>query len=130
MSEILDDLKYTKSHEWVRDNGDGTVNIGISDHAQALLGDIVYVELPEMDAEFGAEDPVGVVESVKAASDIYAPIPGTVVAVNEALDDAPETVNSDPFGEGWIYKLKLDSTDDLAELMDADTYRAEVEDDA
>ncbi|HEC04624.1 MAG TPA: glycine cleavage system protein GcvH, partial [Thiothrix sp.] len=129
MSEILDDRKYTKSHEWVLDNGDGTVNIGISDHAQELLGDIVYVELPEMDAEFGAEDAVGVVESVKAASDIYAPVPGTVVAVNEALDDAPETVNSDPFGEGWIYTLKLDSADDLDELMDADAYQTEVADD-
>ncbi|MEE9351824.1 MAG: glycine cleavage system protein GcvH [Thiotrichaceae bacterium] len=128
MSEIIDGLKYTKSHEWVKDNGDGTVNIGITDHAQALLGDIVYVELPEMDAEFGSEDPVGVVESVKAASDIYAPLPGTVVAVNEALDDAPETVNSDPFGEGWIYSLKLDSADDLNELMDAEAYKAEAED--
>lgn len=128
MSEIIDGLKYTKSHEWVKDNGDGTVTIGITDHAQALLGDIVYVELPEMDAEFGAADPVGVVESVKAASDIYAPLPGTVVAVNEALDDTPETVNSDPFGEGWIYNLKLDSADDLNELMDAEAYKAEAED--
>ncbi len=127
MSEIIDDLKYTKSHEWIRDNGDGTVNIGITDHAQELLGDIVYVELPEMDAEFGAEDAVGVVESVKAASDFYAPVPGTIVAVNEALDDAPETINSDPFGEGWIYTLKLDSVDDLDELMNAEAYKEEVE---
>lgn len=127
MSEILDDLKYTKSHEWIRDNGDGTVTIGITDHAQALLGDIVYVELPEMDAEFGASDPVGVVESVKAASDIYAPLPGTVVAVNEKLDDEPEVVNSDPFQDGWIYSLKLDSADDLDELLDAATYKEECE---
>ena len=127
MSEILDDLKYTKSHEWIRDNGDGTVTIGITDHAQALLGDIVYVELPEMDTEFGASDPVGVVESVKAASDIYAPLPGTIVAVNEKLDDEPEVVNSDPFQDGWIYSLKLDSADDLDELLDAATYKEECE---
>lgn len=128
MSEILDDLKYTKSHEWIRNNGDGTVTIGITDHAQQLLGDIVYVELPEMDAEFNQEDPVGVVESVKAASDIYAPIPGTVVAVNEKLDDEPEMVNSDPFQDGWIYTLKVDSADDLNELLDAEAYKEESAD--
>ena len=128
MSEIIDNLKYTKSHEWVKDNGDGTVNIGITDHAQELLGDIVYVELPEIDAEFGAEDAVGVVESVKAASDIYAPLPGKIVAVNETLDDTPEFVNSDPYGEGWIYSLQLDSVDDLKELMDAEAYKEEAED--
>ena len=128
MSEILSDLKYTKSHEWVRDNGDGTVTIGITDHAQEQLGDIVYVELPEMDTELNQEDPAGVVESVKAASDIYAPLPGTVVAVNEKLDDEPEMVNSDPFQDGWIYSLKLDSADDLNELLDADAYKEECED--
>lgn len=128
MSEIISDLKYTKSHEWVRDNGDGTVTIGITDHAQEQLGDIVYVEMPEMDTELNQEDPAGVVESVKAASDIYAPLPGTVVAVNEKLDDEPEMVNSDPFQDGWIYSLKLDSTDDLNELLDADAYKEECED--
>lgn len=127
MSEIPEELKYTKSHEWVMDNGDGTVKIGITDHAQELLGDIVYVELPEVDTEYGAEDTVGVVESVKAASDIYSPLNGTVVEVNESLDDAPEQLNSDPYGEGWIYSLKLDSADELAELMDADAYKAECE---
>lgn len=127
MSDIPEELKYTKSHEWVMDNGDGTVNIGVTDHAQELLGDIVYVELPEVDAEYGAEDTVGVVESVKAASDIYSPLNGTVVAVNEDLDDAPEQINSDPYGEGWIYTLKLDSADELDELMDADAYKAECE---
>ncbi len=128
MSEILSDLKYTKSHEWIRDNGDGTVTIGITDHAQEQLGDIVYVEMPEMDTELNQEDPAGVVESVKAASDIYAPLPGTVVAVNEKLDDEPEMVNSDPYQDGWIYSLKLDSADDLNELLDADAYKEESED--
>ena len=128
MSEILSELKYTKSHEWIRDNGDGTVTIGITDHAQEQLGDIVYVELPELDTELNQEDPAGVVESVKAASDIYAPLPGTVVAVNEKLDDEPEMVNSDPYQDGWIYSLKLDSEDDLKELLDADAYKEESED--
>ena len=123
MSEIPEELKYTKSHEWVLDNGDGTVNIGITDHAQELLGDIVYVELPELDTEYGAEDAVGVVESVKAASDIYSPLNGTVVAINEALDDAPEMVNSEPYGEGWIYSLKLNAPEDLDELLDPEAYK-------
>lgn len=127
MSNIPDDLKYTKSHEWVRDNGDGTVTVGITDHAQELLGDIVFVELPEVDAEYGAEDATGVLESVKAASDMYAPLGGTVTEVNEALDDAPETVNTDPYGEGWIFTMKLDSADDLGELLTPEAYTEEAE---
>ncbi len=127
MSEIREDLKYTPSHEWILDNGDGTVTIGITDHAQELLGDIVYVELPETEAEVGAEDTVGVVESVKAASDIYAPLAGTIVATNEALDDEPEMVNSEPYDGGWIYTLKIHSADDLDALLSADAYQKECE---
>ncbi len=127
MSEIRDELKYTKSHEWVLDNGDGTVNIGITDHAQELLGDIVYVELPELEMEVGAEDAVGVVESVKAASDIYAPLSGTIVAVNEALDDAPEMVNAEPYDGGWIYTMAITDADELNNLLDAEAYQQEAE---
>ncbi|CAA6817890.1 MAG: Glycine cleavage system H protein [uncultured Thiotrichaceae bacterium] len=127
MSNIPDDLKYTKSHEWVRDNGNGTVTVGITDHAQELLGDIVFVELPEIDTEYGADDATGVLESVKAASDMYAPLTGEVTEVNEALDDAPETVNTDPYGEGWIFTMKLDSMEDLGELLTPEAYTEEAE---
>ncbi len=121
-----EDLLYTKSHEWVRDNKDGTATIGITDHAQELLGDIVYVELPEDGAVFAAEDPCGVIESVKAASDFYCPLGGEVIAVNELLDDSPELVNSEPYGDGWIMTLKLDSTDDLDQLLDSHSYINEI----
>jgi len=127
MSTIPSELKYTKSHEWVRDNGDGTVTIGITDHAQALLGDVVFVELPEVDANLDAEESCGVVESVKAASDFYSPLNGMVTSVNEALEDEPETVNLDPYEGGWIYKLKIDDPTELASLMDADAYTALAE---
>jgi glycine cleavage system H protein len=127
MSEIPNDLKYTKSHEWVRDNGDGTLTIGITDHAQDLLGDLVFVELPEKDAEVSALDAMAVVESVKAASDVYAPMDGTVVDVNEALVDAPELVNSSPYNEGWLYSLAPADTAALNELLDADAYSVETE---
>ena len=125
-TNIPDDLFYTKSHEWVRDNKDGTATIGISDHAQDLLGDIVYVELPEESSSFGAEDPCGVIESVKAASDFYSPLSGEVIAVNEALDDAPELVNSEPYGDGWIMTIKLDSPEDLSELLSPGEYENEI----
>ena len=128
MNNIPHELKYTTSHEWLRDNGDGTVTVGITDHAQELLGDIVFVELPEVDTAFDSEEAVGVVESVKAASDFLAPLSGTVTAVNEALDDEPEQVNSDPYNDGWIYTLKPDDIGELAELMDADAYAAICED--
>lgn len=130
MSDIPNDLKYTESHEWVRDNGDGTVTIGITDHAQDALGDLVFVEVPEVGAKLAAKDACAVVESVKAASDIYAPLEGEVVTVNEALDDAPETINSDPYGEGWIFQLKLAGDDAGAGLLDADAYQQVVEDEA
>lgn len=122
MSNIPENLMYTKSHEWVKDNGDGTVTIGITDHAQELLGDVVFVELPEEGASYGAEDACGVIESVKAASDMYCPISGDVAGVNTDLDDAPESVNTDAYGEGWIFTLKIDDPEDLAELMDAEAY--------
>lgn len=127
MSNIPDDLKYTKSHEWVRDNGDGTVTVGITDHAQELLGDLVFVELPEIDAEYSVGDECAVIESVKAASDMYCPLTGTITAVNEDLDDAPETINTDSFGDGWIFTMTA-SADDLADLLDPADYASECED--
>lgn len=127
MSNIPSDLKYTKSHEWVRDNGDGTVTVGITDHAQELLGDLVHIELPEPGAEYGAEDGCAVAESVKAASDIYAPVPGMIVEVNEAVQDSPELINSDPYGDGWMFVMRVDDEDALGELLDAEAYAAEAE---
>ena len=127
MSNQPKDLKYAKSHEWVRDEGDGVVTIGISDHAQELLGDLVFVELPEVGAELSAGDECAVVESVKAASDIYSPVGGEVTEVNEVLTDAPETINDDPYVGGWIYKLKLADAAELGNLMDADAYLAHAE---
>jgi glycine cleavage system H protein len=122
MSDVPEELKYTKSHEWVRNEGDGTVTVGITQHAQDLLGDMVFVELPEVGASFGAGDDCAVVESVKAASDVYSPLTGEVTAVNDSLSDSPETVNSDPYGDGWIFKLKLADNDDLDQLMSAADY--------
>ena len=122
MSDIPADLKYIASHEWVRVEGDGTVTVGVTDHAQDALGDVVYVELPEVDVVLAAGDEAGVVESVKAASDIYTPLSGTVIAVNSTLEDAPEQVNSDPYGEGWFFKLRLADSGELGELLDADGY--------
>ncbi len=128
MSNLPNDLKYTKSHEWIQTNEDGTITVGITDHAQELLGDLVYVEVPEVDLVVAAEQACVVVESVKAASDVYAPVAGSITAVNEALEDAPELVNSDPYGEGWIYKLKVDDPADLDDLLDAESYLAESDD--
>ena len=127
MSNIPAELKYTASHEWVRDNGNGTVTIGITDHAQAALGDIVFVELPEME-DYDAEDACTVIESVKAASDVYCPIAGTVVAVNDNLEDTPESINSDAYGAGWIFTLQIDSSDVLANLLNATAYAAVCDD--
>ncbi|EAR61111.1 glycine cleavage system protein GcvH [Neptuniibacter caesariensis] len=122
MSNIPSELKYVASHEWIRVEGDGTVTIGVTDHAQDLLGDVVFVELPEVGAEVAMGDESGVVESVKAASDIYAPLSGEVVEVNEELEDSPELVNSDPYADGWFFKLKLSDQDELNELLDAEAY--------
>lgn len=126
MSNIPNELRYAESHEWVRVEADGTAVVGITDPAQDALGDLVYVELPEVGANLSAGDEAGVVESVKAASDIYAPVAGEVIAVNEALNDSPETVNSDPYGEGWLFKLKLTDASDVDGLLDAAAY-AKVE---
>lgn len=128
MSNIPDDLKYTASHEWVKLNDDGTVTVGITDHAQELLGDIVFVETPEIDLEFAAEEACCVVESVKAASDIYMPISGEIVDTNPHLTDSPEIINSSPYDDGWIFKIKPANEDELDGLMDAQTYEESIED--
>jgi glycine cleavage system H protein len=122
MSNIPADLKYANSHEWVREEGNDVVTVGISDFAQEKLGDVVFVELPEEGAEVTAGDPVAVVESVKAASDIYAPLSGTVTAVNSSLEDAPEQVNEDAYENGWFFKIKLADSGETGDLMDADSY--------
>jgi glycine cleavage system H protein len=127
MSNVPNDLKYAKSHEWVRDEEDGTVFVGISDHAQELLGDLVFVELPEVGDTVDAGSECAVVESVKAASDVYSPVSGEVIAINEALADAPETVNQDAFGDGWLFQVKLSAPAELDDLLDADAYSEAVE---
>tara|TARA_B100000989_G_scaffold298815_1_gene290101 strand:- start:46441 stop:46830 length:390 start_codon:yes stop_codon:yes gene_type:complete len=128
MSEVPSELKYSKSHEWVRLEDDGSVTIGITEHAQELLGDMVFVELPDLETDVNSGDECGVVESVKAASDIYAPVSGFVVAINEELSDAPEIVNSDPYGGGWIFRLKLRDDAEMSELLDADAYEEHIAD--
>jgi len=122
---VPDDLFYTESHEWVRREGDNA-RVGITDHAQAELTDVVYVELPKIDRQVNAKEATAVVESVKAASDIYAPVKGTVVEVNKALEGNPALINTDPFGEGWIFVLKMDSADDVKQLKDAAGYRKTI----
>jgi glycine cleavage system H protein len=122
MSEIPTELRYASSHEWARLEEDGTITVGISDHAQEALGDVVYVEHPEIGQTVNAGAETGVVESVKAASDIYAPVSGTISAVNETLEDAPETVNQDPYGDGWFFKIEPDDVTELEDLLDAQAY--------
>ena len=122
---VPDDLFYTESHEWVRPEGENA-RVGITDHAQAELTDVVYVELPKIGAQAEARGQIAVVESVKAASDIYAPVKGIVVEVNKALEGNPALINTDPFGEGWIFVLKMDSPDDAKQLKDAAAYRAAI----
>ncbi len=124
MSEMPGDLQYTKEHEWLRREDDGSVTIGITDHAQSALGDLVYVELPEVGQDLDLDGEMAVVESVKAASDVYAPITGSVLAVNEGLADDPEKINLDPYGEGWIVRLKPDGEIDETGLMSPDDYQA------
>ena len=126
MSEVPEDRKYTESHEWVALQDDGTLLVGITDHAQDAMGDLVYVELPEVNQEVEAGGDMAVVESVKAASDVYAPIGGTVVAVNEALTDDPEVINNDPYGDGWI--VRLEPGGDEGELLSPDAYQALLDD--
>lgn len=129
MSEIPGDLKFLKSHEWVRIEGDGKVTVGISDHAQDLLGDLVYVELPAVGDSVEAGNGVAVVESVKAASDVYAPVSGTIAAVNAALSEKPETINEDAYGEGWLFVIQIDDPDQLNELLAPDDYAELLEGD-
>lgn len=128
MSELRSELKYLASHEWARVESDGTVTVGITDHAQDALGDVVYVELPEVGSEVTAGEEAGVVESVKAASDIFSPVSGEVIAINEALEDAPETVNGSPYDDGWFFKVKPSDLDDLNDALDADGYKETLED--
>lgn len=130
MSQIPGDLKFLTSHEWARVEGDGRVTVGISDHAQGLLGDLVYVELPAVGDSITAGNAVAVVESVKAASDVYSPVSGTVVAINEALADKPEAINQDPYGEGWLFVVELSDKAGLDALLDAEAYAKALEDEA
>lgn len=125
MSQVPDTLRYTRSHEWLRQEADGSITVGITDHAQAQLGDLVYVELPAVGDTLEAGAACAVVESVKAAADVYAPVGGTVAAVNAALSDAPEQVNQDPYGDGWL--LRLSPAAPPADTLDADAYRALTE---
>ncbi len=128
MSEILSDLRYANSHEWLRVEDDGTVVIGISDHAQGELGDMVYVELPEPGMSYDQGEACAVIESVKAASDIYAPLSGEVAKANGELEDSPELVNSDPYGEGWLFRMIPSDPAQIEGLMDAEAYAGQLED--
>ena len=127
MSEVPAELKFMSSHEWVLVE-DGVATVGVSDHAQELLGDLVYVELPETGTTVAAGDSVGVIESVKAASDTYAPISGEIIEVNSDLEDTPEHINNDPYGDGWMYKMSIEDEDELENLLDADAYSESIED--
>ncbi len=127
MSEIPGDLKFLKSHEWARVEGDGKVTVGISEHAQGLLGDLVYVELPTVGERVEAGNACAVVESVKAASDVYAPVSGKVIAVNNALVDKPETINEDAYGAGWMFTIELEDPEQLNELLGPDDYAELIE---
>ena len=127
MSNIPADLMFTSSHEWIKDEGDDTVTIGITDHAQELLGDLVFVELPEIGDVIETGGEAGAVESVKAASDIYSPVSGEVIEINEDLVDSPELVNEQPYDNGWIYKMKLNNVSEIEGLLDAEAYSDVVE---
>ena len=122
---VPDDLLYTESHEWIKREGDN-IRVGISDHAQSELTDVVYVELPKMDRQANAKEAVAVVESVKAASDIYAPVKGTIVDVNKALETDPGLINREPYDQGWIFVLKIVNADDLKQLKDAEEYKKQI----
>jgi len=127
MSEFRNELKYLASHEWARVEDDGTVTVGISDHAQEALGDVVFVECPEVGSEVNAGEEAGVVESVKAASDIFSPVSGEVIAVNEVLEDAPETVNESPYDDGWFFKVKPNDEDELETAVDMEAYKRAID---
>ena len=127
MSNTPNELKYASSHEWARLEEDGTVTVGITDHAQNALGDVVFVELPDVGTELNAGQEAGVVESVKAASDIYAPVSGEVIAINSVLEDSPETINGDPYQEGWFFRLQPSDISELDNLLDAEGYQERCE---
>ena len=129
MSNIPSELKYATTHEWIRNEGNGIVTVGITEHAQDLLGDMVFVELPEVGDNVTTGDDISVAESVKAASDIYAPVTGEIVEVNEELEDAPELVNSDAFGGGWLFKIKMADESELESLLDAQGYASSIDED-
>jgi glycine cleavage system H protein len=129
MSNIPSELKYAATHEWVRDEGNGIVTVGITEHAQDLLGDMVFVELPDVGDSVNAGDDICVAESVKAASDIYAPVTGEIVEVNEALEDAPELVNAEAYDGGWLFKVKLADAAELEKLLDATAYENAIDED-
>jgi glycine cleavage system H protein len=128
VSDFPTELKYANSHEWARLESDGTVIVGITDHAQDALGDIVFIELPESGAEVEVGAEIAVVESVKAASDIYSPVSGEIIEVNSALEDEPELVNGSPYEDGWLFSVKVSSSEDFSSLLDAEGYQALVED--
>ncbi len=127
MSNIPSELRYATTHEWVRNEGDGTFTVGITEHAQELLGDMVFVELPDSGSAVNAGDDCCVAESVKAASDVYAPLTGEIIAVNEDLENSPELVNSDPYGDGWLFKIKAEDPDELNDLMEAEDYANSID---
>jgi glycine cleavage system H protein len=125
-NNIPSELKYAKTHEWVRQESDGSVTVGITDHAQALLGDMVFVELPSAEKAVSAGAEIAVVESVKAASDVYSPVSGKIIAVNTALQNQPELVNQDPYGKGWIYRLQPSDQSELTQLLAAENYQQQI----
>ncbi|MFC6439039.1 glycine cleavage system protein GcvH [Bowmanella sp. JS7-9] len=127
MSNIPKELRYASTHEWVRDEGDGTFTVGITEHAQELLGDMVFVELPDVGSAVNAGDDCCVAESVKAASDVYAPLTGEIIATNEDLENSPELVNSDPYGDGWLFKIKAEDPEELGDLMGAEDYANSID---
>ena len=128
MGDMPSDLNYAESHEWLRLESDGTAVIGISDHAQDALGDVVYVELPDIGAQIDAGSEVAVVESVKAASDIYSPVTGEILMVNETLEDQPDLVNSSPYADGWLFCVRLDNPEEMNSMLDADAYQSVIDD--
>lgn len=128
MSNVPSELKFLSSHEWVLVEGD-VATIGVSDHAQELLGDLVFVELPEVGSSVSAGDSVGVIESVKAASDTYAPVSGEIIEVNDELEDSPERINDDPYGDGWMYRIKMEDPEEVGDLLDADAYTDSIVED-
>jgi glycine cleavage system H protein len=128
MSNVPSELKFLSSHEWVLVEGD-IATIGISEHAQEALGDLVYVELPEVESSVSAGDSVAVVESVKAASDTYAPLSGEIIEINSELEDSPERINDDPYGDGWMYKIRIEDSEEIENLLDAEAYSESIEED-